>query len=111
MTVYYNKHGEELEEGVCSRNLDLKKESDENGTINSYWEIAIREKLQEKLQEVGLNIALQGELVGVKINKNIYELTGRDFYLFDIYDIDKGTYYEPEERQNFAKEHGIKHDY
>lgn len=109
MTVYYNKHGEELEEGVCSRNLDLKKESDENGTINSYWEIAIREKLQEKLQEVGLNIALQGELVGVKLNKNIYELTGRDFWLFDIYDIDKQTYYTPEERQNFAKEHGIKH--
>lgn len=109
MTVYHYKHGEELEEGVCSKNLDLKKESDDSGTLNSYWEIAIREKLQEKLREAGLNIALQGELVGIKINNNIYELTNRDFWLFDIYDIDRGTYFSPEERQNFAKKYDIKH--
>jgi ATP-dependent RNA circularization protein (DNA/RNA ligase family) len=109
MTIYYHKHEEKLEEGVCSRNIDLKKESDDNGTINSYYEIAIREKLQEKLQEVGLNIALQGELVGCKINGNIYELTDRNFWLFDIYDIDKKTYYTPEERQDFAKKYNIKH--
>ena len=97
------------DEGVCSRNLDLKKESDENGTVNSFWEIAIREKLIEKIKESGLNIALQGELVGSKIGPNIYKCTGRNFYLFDIYDIDTGHYFDPERRQKFAEKYCIQH--
>ena len=109
MTVYYSKHGDTVQEGVCSRNLDLKLETEEGGPINSFWEIAIREKLLEKIKESGLNIAIQGELVGTKINNNIYKLTSRDFWLFDIYDIDKGRYYYPAERQEFAKKYDIKH--
>jgi RNA ligase (TIGR02306 family) len=117
MTVYVNtvnkgKDNQETLEGVCSRNLDLKMEVvDEHGntTVNSYWEIAIREKLIEKIKASGLNLALQGELVGVKIGPNIYKLTGRYFYLFDIYDIDNGRYYSPMERQEFAKKYDIDH--
>lgn len=113
LTVYYSKQhsmnaGEASVEGVCSRNLDLKMEAEE-GVINTYWEIALREKLLEKLREAGLNLALQGEMVGVKIGPNIYKFTNRDFWLFDIYDIDKGCYYTPTERQAFAKKYDIKH--
>lgn len=105
MTVYY-KNGEE---GVCSRNLDLKTESEEGGPVNSFWEIAIRERLLEKLRNCGINVALQGELVGTKIGPNIYKLTKRDFWLFDIYDIDNGRYFTPVERQIFAEKYEIKH--
>jgi RNA ligase (TIGR02306 family) len=112
LTVYYSKHGDDVKEGVCSRNLDLQMEAEE-GVINTYWEIAIREKLLDKLREAnaltGLNLALQGEMVGIKIGPNIYKLTSRDFWLFDIYDIDAGRYYTPTERQAFAKKYDIKH--
>lgn len=104
MTVYYTKNGEEVKEGVCSRNLDLDMDSE-----NSFWNVAIREKLLEKLRECGLNIALQGELVGAKIGPNIYKLDNKDFWLFDIYDISTGTYFTPELRQEFAKKYSIKH--
>lgn len=108
LTVYYYKQGDTFQEGVCSRNLDLQQEAEE-GVINSYWEIALREKLLDKLRNCGLNLALQGEMVGVKIGPNIYKLTSRDFWLFDIYDIDKQRYYTPIERQEFAKKYEIKH--
>jgi RNA ligase (TIGR02306 family) len=115
MTVYRMIEDSKVYEGVCSRNLDLKMEAEdpkdpnEAPVINSFWEIAIREKLLEKIRESGLNVALQGELVGVKINNNIYKLTSRDFWLFDIYDIDAGRYYTATERQAFAEKYGIKH--
>jgi len=109
MTVYYSKHGDDVQEGVCSRNLDLKRECEEGGPVNSFWEIAIREKLLEKLRESGLNIAIQGELVGEKINNNIYKLTSRNFWLFDVFDIDNGRYFSPDERQAFAKKYEINH--
>lgn len=115
MTIYVFNNQENTQEGVCSRNLDLKKEivNEVNGTetttVNSFWEIAIREKLIEKIKESGLNIGLQGELIGSKIGLNIYKLTSRDFYLFDIYDIDNGRYYTPSERQAFAEKYKIKH--
>lgn len=97
MTVYHYKGYS----GVCSRNLEIK-ESD-----NTFTNVAKREKLLDKIGD--RNIALQGELVGSKIGKNGYGIRGHEFYLFDIYDIDKKAYYTPNERLEFANEHGIKH--
>lgn len=112
LTVYYSKHGDEVKEGVCSRNLDLQVEA-EDGVTNSYWEIALREKLLDKLRDAhaqtGKNLALQGEMVGIKIGPNIYKLTSRDFWLFDVYDIDAGRYFTPAERQAFAEKYSVKH--
>lgn len=119
MTIYAYKDSEGIiNEGVCSRNLDLKKEiiepsddpnEDPKISINSYWEIAIRENLIEKIKRSGLNIAIQGELVGVKIGPNIYKLIKRDFYVFDIYNISEGRYFTPYERQEFCLNYDIKH--
>lgn len=100
MTVYVRDE----DEGVCSRNLDLKL--DEN---NSFWKVAIRENLIEKIRNSGRNLALQGELIGEGIQKNPYGIVGQDFRLFDIYDIDRGDYLSPLERRVFADTHGIKH--
>lgn len=109
LTVYYFKHGDEIKEGVCSRNLEVKMETEKEGVINQYWKVVIQDKLLDKLREAGLNIALQGEMVGFKIGPNIYKLTGHNFWLFDIYNIDSGRYYTPSERQEFAKKYEIKH--
>jgi RNA ligase (TIGR02306 family) len=100
MTVYVRDD----DEGVCSRNLDLKRDE-----ANTFWMVAIREQLIEKIRQTGRNLALQGELIGEGIQKNPYGIKGQDFRLFDIYDIDRGDYMTPLERRVFVATHGIKH--
>lgn len=73
--------------GVCSRNIDLK---DAEESPSTFWIVAKRYNLQEKLQ--GRNIAVQGELVGPGIQQNKYQLKEHDFYVFNIFDIDRQEY-------------------
>lgn len=83
--------------GVCSRNLDL-----EETDSNSYWEAArsqgVIDSLGKFYEETGRNIALQMELIGEGIQKNQERISGRELYLFDIYDIDAQRYLTPEVR-------------
>lgn len=90
--------------GVCSRNLDLKYDEK-----NTFWKVAIQNEFEEKLRKCGKNIAIQGELIGNGVNGNIYKLTGHRFMLFNVYDIDKCEYYNPNERIVFANEYNIPH--
>jgi RNA ligase (TIGR02306 family) len=80
--------------GVCSRNLELKEDPD-----NSFWKIAHKYNLKEKL--AGLNVAIQGELCGEGIQKNKYRLRGQELYVFDVYDIENKKYLSPEDKTTF----------
>ena len=83
---------ENKELNVCSRNLNLK-ENDEN----TLWKVAKELNLKEKLANLQMNIALQGEVVGSGIQKNPLKLNGQKLYLFNIYDIDNGKYLDMED--------------
>lgn len=84
---------------VCSRNLNLKE--DEN---NAFWKVARKNNIEDKLRSMGVdNIVLQGELVGPKIQNNIYNLKDYEFYVFDVYDIKKGGYLTHPERIYFVE--------
>lgn len=98
MTVY----NFEDDQGVCSRNLNLKPSE-----TNSLWTVTRRERLLEKI--AGLDLALQGELIGEGIQGNPYKIKGQDFFVFDIYDIRKGAYLNPEQRRQFCHTNNIKH--
>ena len=100
MTVFV--HGDR--EGVCSRNWALKETEG-----NTLWKVARREFLIDSIRNTGRNLALQGELIGEGIQGNAYKITGQDFYVFDIYDIDRGEYLTPLERKAFCDTHGVKH--
>ena len=100
MTVYIN----DGEIGVCSRNLDLKRNPD-----NSLWRAAIKYGLEEKLVACGRNIAIQGELIGNGIQGNMYKMRDQDFYVYDIYDIDAGRYFTPKERMGFVTQNMLTH--
>jgi RNA ligase (TIGR02306 family) len=89
-------------EGVCSRNWALKETEG-----NTMWKVARREGLIDKIRKTGRNLALQGEIIGEGIQGNRYAISGQDFRLFDIYDIDQGRYMTPFERRVFAQTHGI----
>ena len=91
-------------EGVCSRNWSLKETEG-----NSLWRVARREGLIDKIKATGCNLALQGEIIGEGIQGNPYKIKGQNFYLFDIYDIDRGEYLDPDQRQALALAHGIQH--
>jgi RNA ligase (TIGR02306 family) len=81
MTVYLHH---EQGFGVCSRNLDLKE--DQN---NAFWGMALKLNLKERLtdyyQQTGVAIALQGELIGPGIQGNIYGLSEKSYYVYDVF--------------------------
>lgn len=83
--------------GVCSRNLDLTESEG-----NSFWRAARANDLENILRATGRNIALQGELIGPGIQGNSYQLSGHEYHLFDIYDIDAGRYMTADERAEFV---------
>lgn len=94
--------------GVCSRNLDLKRSTD-----NSLWKAAYDQSLEEILESYDAfdkcDIALQGELIGEGIQGNPYKIKGQQFFLFDVYLISEGRYMTPSERHGLVAATGIKH--
>ena len=104
MTVFFNSGLDEQDGfGVCSRNLQLKYSEG-----NSFWEQAVRYDIETKLRSAGLDIAIQGELCGENIQGNKYKLTGRDFFVFDVFDIRTGSYYSSEKRRDLCAHLGLK---
>jgi len=99
-TIYYYNG----EIGVCSRNLELQDDGN-----NVFWHVAKKQKLIDVLSNLKCNIALQGEVIGPKIQGNLYGATEPMFFLYDIFDIDNRKYLPMEERWNFSTEHNINH--
>jgi RNA ligase (TIGR02306 family) len=131
-TYYYNrKHF-----GVCSRNLELKTSFGKNffqrciewfrkkvlwrqfkkqfGFPKSiYEEMAALHNLDKTLpefcKETGHHYAIQGEIVGATISNNRLKLNDIEFYVFDIFDIDKQTYLDATERYAIAERLELRH--
>lgn len=91
-------------DGVCSRNLELKQNED-----NAFWRIALDYDIHKKIRAYGKNIAVQGELIAPNIQGNYEKVTKPEFYVFDVFDIDKQEYMLPKERQEFCKLLDIPH--
>lgn len=89
MTVFlYNG-----EFGVCSRNLQLKIEGNEN---NAFVKTAIALDIENKLRSRGWEgVALQGELIGEGIQGNPYNINGLEFHVYNVYDIQHNRYLSP----------------
>jgi RNA ligase (TIGR02306 family) len=92
--------------GVCSRNLDLKETAD-----NTFWQVACREGVEEKMKTIDeyWDFAIQGELIGPGIQGNIYNLSKPEFYVFDVYNIQQGTYLKPADRLALVQRMGLNH--
>jgi RNA ligase (TIGR02306 family) len=83
-TFYYNNGVF----GVCSRNLELLETEG-----NTFWKVARKLDLENKLQKLNSNICLQGELIGEGIQGNPYKIKGQTVRFFNIFDIDNQEYY------------------
>ena len=81
--------------GVCSRNLDLKLEGNDE---NTYIQMAVKHNLLEGLKALGYNIAIQGEVMGPGIQGNQEQLKEAELFVFDIFLIDDQRHATPAER-------------
>ncbi|MCA0386883.1 MAG: RNA ligase (ATP) [Bacteroidetes bacterium] len=88
--------------GICSRNLELVENPE-----NTYWRVVKELDIENKLRNLGKNIALQGELIGEGIQKNIYRLRGQTIKFFDVFDIDKYEYFDYPSFKSIIDEFGL----
>jgi len=103
MTAFARLTGENrdvLESGVCSRNLQLKvnEANAENSFVNMALISGLSVALQAMVQEFGLELAVQGELMGPAIQGNRESLNDFELHVFDIFNIREGRYLLPDER-------------
>jgi RNA ligase (TIGR02306 family) len=96
MTVAYNDH----DLIVCSRNLNLKLE-DEN---NTFVKTAMTSGILKALDAYGKNIALSGELIGEGIQGNRYAVKGHRWHVFDVFDILTQQYVDVDTRKQILSD-------
>jgi RNA ligase (TIGR02306 family) len=73
--------------GVCSRNLELEETED-----NTFWQVARKMDLENKLKSIGRNICAQGEMSGNSIQGNHYRMKEQTVLFYNIYFIDEMEY-------------------
>jgi hypothetical protein len=83
-TFYFNNG----EFGVCSRNLELLETEG-----NTFWKVARELDLENKLRENGMNLSIQGELIGESVQGNPYKIKGQTVRFFNLFDIDLQEYH------------------
>jgi len=92
---------------VCSHNIKLPHPDKSN-----WWEIAngydIKNKLKLYYKKHRNHMAIQGEIVGPKIQDNIYKLSNIDFYVFNVKNLNTGKYLNLKDKLEFCKEVGLK---
>lgn len=69
--------------GVCSRNQELKESSS-----NIYWQIFNQYKIGDFLKSLPFFSAIQGEIVGGKIQANPYKFPNYRLYVFNLINLD-----------------------
>lgn len=105
--------------GICSRNQELLYPEDlqnwsgsENDlTKNVYVDAVCRSGLFEALKQLRRsngNLALQGELVGPRIQGNYYNLKEPTIYFFGAYLIDESRYVDYRELQSMCRSFDLK---
>ena len=90
--------------GACSRNWEMDLDDD-----NVYAALMQELDLAAKLRQVGRNVAVQGEIIGPRIQGNKYRRGKQEFYVFDVYDIDAQRYLNSAERLEFCRALGLTH--
>lgn len=103
--------------GVCSRNLELSRSAnsvitfDNQGKSSEYnqsdfWRTAITYDIESKLPT---GYAVQGELIGPKIQANHEKVSKLEYHIFDVFDINTGLYLRPLDRREFCAKHDLPH--
>ncbi len=100
--------------GVCGRTIDYKEPDDDIpfDKMNVYWKVAKKLELEKKMrifiEKHSIdNFAIQGELVGEGIQKNIYKLKGQTVCFYNAFLIDQQEYMKYDNFINAINEMGL----
>lgn len=109
--MYCPSADEERPFRVCSRNNDLKRETAQG--VSPLWLIAekyeVEKHLKELYEETGAELVIQGEYVGIGIQKNRDKLKCNDWLVFRIYDIKAQSFVPPKYRRDLCEKWGLHH--
>jgi len=88
---------------ICGRNWILLK-----GAGNEhYYGMVKKYDIEKKMRENKCNLAIQGEVIGPKINGNRMNVKENDFKVFNIYDIDAHGYCDHDEIKKITADLGL----
>jgi RNA ligase (TIGR02306 family) len=85
---------------VCGRNFAIKDGD------NLYWYVAKKHNVEAALRTAP-HLAIQGEVVGPGIQKNLLGLKDKALYVFSIYDTQRARFLLDREMRGFCREHGL----
>lgn len=80
--------------GICSRNCAVNSEMKGQ---EHYMLMNKKFNIEQELRALNRSLAIQGEIVGPKINGNRLQLSELDFRVFGMWDISKQCYLDPAE--------------
>lgn len=91
---------------VCSRNLQLKELDGSN-----FWNYVDQHKVITGITNplVGRNLAFQGELIAPSIQQNYEKVNEAQYYIYDVFDIDKQEYLLPIVARDVTKRAGLQY--
>jgi RNA ligase (TIGR02306 family) len=94
--------------GACSRNWEMEiSDPEEPGNVYAklFWELG----LPQKMTGLRRSLAIQGEIIGPGVQGNKYKRGRQEFYVFDIWDIDKREYLKEKERDELTEQLDLYH--
>jgi len=74
---------------------------------NAFTQMAKNSGVTDALVRLNCNLAIQGEMVGPSIQKNFEGVKSNQFYIYDIFDIDKQKYLLPAERVELIAKYNL----
>lgn len=77
---------------ICSRNKIVYNSQSDKEAPHFLCDVAKKYDLEKKMKTMGKNLAIQGEVIGPKIQGNIYQLPDLELRVFAIFDIDTQSY-------------------
>lgn len=83
--------------GVCSRNHKVSEDT-------VWFQTAASLNMEAKLRSLNKNIAFQGELIGPKIQGNMYRVEAMKIYFYSAFDIDTQKYLDYSEFLQLIKQ-------
>ena len=92
---------------ICSRNRIVYNSRSGGDMTGHQGFVSKKYKILEGLKKLNRNIAVQGEIIGPKIQGNIYKLPELEFRIFLMFDIDKQSYLNFEEMCSIAAQLNI----
>ena len=90
--------------GICTRQFEWL-ENVPNASV--LFSIAAKYQIEDNLRKYGKNIAIQGEVIGPKINGNKLNVSSHVFKVFNIWDIESQRYLDWADVKTFCTDAGL----